>query len=152
MQRQHQRAAVRQRRLGAADLRHAGQEGEDVAIMLRQRGTHRAGHRLGQIARVGDIARRVADLHREHAAGAFDHDRVQQAGQTRAIRSRRHGDQPQLRPQHALEIAAQRECQVGFQRALVHLVENHGGDAVQSLIGQQATDQQAFGDDLDASG
>ena len=140
MQRQHQRAAVRQRRLGAADLRHAGQEGEDVAVMLRQRGTHRAGHRLGQIARVGDIARRVADLHREHAAGAFDHVRVHQAGQTRAIRGCRHRNQPQLRAQHALEIEAQRERQVGFQGALVHLVEDHGGDAVQPWIGLQAAD------------
>ena len=103
--------------------------------MLRQRGAHRAGHRLGQIARAGDVARGVADLDREHAAGTFDHVRVQQARQARAVRGRRHGDQPQLRPQHALQVTAQRERQVGFQRTLVHLVEDHRGDAVQPLIG-----------------
>ena len=61
VQRQHQRAAALQRRLGAADLRHAGQESQDVAVMLRQRRSHRAGHRIGQIARTGNVARGVAD-------------------------------------------------------------------------------------------
>ena len=59
VQRQHQRAATLERRLGAADLRHAGQEGEDVAVMLRQRGADGAGHRLGQVARTRDVARGV---------------------------------------------------------------------------------------------
>ena len=45
---------------GAADLRHAGQEGEDVAVVLRQRGAHGAGHRVGQVARAGNVARGVA--------------------------------------------------------------------------------------------
>ena len=47
------------------------------------------------------------------------------------------------------QVTAQRECQVGFQRTLMHLVEDHRGDALQPLIGKQATDQQALGDDLD---
>ena len=73
VQRQHQRAAALQLCQGAADLRHAREEGEDVAVVFRQGGTHRAGHRGGQLARAGDIAGGVADLDREHAAGAFDH-------------------------------------------------------------------------------
>ena len=76
--------------------------------------------------------------------------RVQQSGEPGAIRGRRHRDQPQFRAQHALQIAAQRERQVGFQRTLVHLVQDHRGDAVEPGIGLQPTDQQAFGDDLDA--
>ena len=73
-----------QRRLGAADLRHAGQEGQDVALVLRQCGAHRAGHRVRQVARAGDVARGVADRDREHAAGAFDRPRRPSAPASRA--------------------------------------------------------------------
>ena len=45
---------------------------------------------------------------------------------------------------------AQRQRQIGFQRTLVHLVQDHGGDAVEPGIGLQPADQQALGDDLDA--
>ena len=67
----------------------------------------------------------------------------------RAIGGGRHRDQPQFRPQHALQVAAQRQRQVGLQRALVHLVEDHGGDAVEPRIGLQPADQQPLGDHLD---
>ena len=150
VQRQHQRAAALERRLGAADLRHAGQERQDVAVMRRQRGAHGAGHRLGQFARPGDVAGGVADLDREHVPAALDRLRVQQSGKAGDLGGRRHRDQPQLRAQHTLQVEAQRQRQVGFHRALVHLVQDHGGDALQPRIGLQPTDQQALGDDLDA--
>ena len=51
MQRQDRGAAAVQRRLGAADFRHAGQEGENVARMLGQRGADGAGHGVRQVAR-----------------------------------------------------------------------------------------------------
>ena len=150
MQRQHQRAAALQRRLGTADLGHAGQEGEDVAVVRRQRRTHGAGHCLGQFAWTGDVARGVADRDREHVPAALDHLRVHQSGKAGDLGGGRHGDQPQFRAQHTLQIAAQRQRQVGFHRTLVHLVQDHGGDAVEHRIGLQPTDQQALGDDLDA--
>ena len=56
---------------------------------------------------------------------------VHQPGQPRAVGGRRHRQQPQFRPQHALQVEAQRQRQVGLQRALVHLVEDHRGDAIQ---------------------
>ena len=150
MQRQHQRAAALERRLGTADLGHAGQEGEDVAVVRRQRRTHGTSHRLGQFARTGDVAGGVADLDREHVTAALDRLRVQQSGKAGDLGGRRHGDQPQLRAQHTLQIAAQRQRQIGFHRTLVHLVQDHDGDAVEPRIGLQPTDQQALGDDLDA--
>ena len=91
---------------------------------------------------------RICD--REHAAGAFDHLRVHQPRQPRAVGGGRHRQQPQLRPQHALQVEAQRQRQIGFQRALVHLVQDDRGDAVQRRIGLQPADQQPLGDHLDA--
>ena len=81
---------------------------------------------------------------------ALDRLRVQQSGKAADLGGGRHGDQPQLRAQHTLQVAAQRQRQVGFHRTLVHLVQDHGGDAVERRIGLQPTDQQALGDDLDA--
>ena len=52
-------------------------------------------------------------------------------------------------PQHALQVEAQRQAEVGFQRAFVDFVQDHRGDAVQAGIGLQAAEQQALGDDLD---
>ena len=48
-----------------------------------------------------------------------------------------------------LQVEAERQRQVGVERALVHLVQQHRGDAVQAGIGLQAANQQALGDDLD---
>ena len=44
---------------------------------------------------------------------------------------------------------AQRQRQVGLQRALVHLVQDHHRDAVQPGVGLQPPDQQPLGDHLD---
>ena len=79
----------------------------------------------GRSRGAGDVARGVLDRDREHPAGAFDDLGVHQAGEARAIGGGGHRQQPQLRPQHALQVEAQRERQVGFQRALVDLVEDH---------------------------
>ena len=75
---------------------------------------------------------------------------VHQAGQAGAVGGGGHRQQPQLGAQHALQVEAERQAEVGFQRALVDFVQDHRGDAVQAGIGLQAADQQALGDDLDA--
>ncbi len=103
MQRQHERAAARKRRLGPPDLRHARQEAQYVAVMLRQRGANGARHRVRQIARPGDVARRVVDRHRKHPAGALDHLGIHQAGETCPIGGGRHREQTQFRAQNALQ-------------------------------------------------
>ena len=56
MQRQHQRAAVLQRGLGAAYFRHAREKRQDIAVMCGQRGADSSGDGFGQFARVGDVA------------------------------------------------------------------------------------------------
>ena len=106
VQRQDQRAATLQRGLGAPDFRHAGQESEDVAVMLRQRCADGAGDGVGQVADMGDVARLMLDRDREHPAGAFDHLRIHQPGQAGAVGGGGHRQQAQFRPQHALEIKA----------------------------------------------
>ena len=149
MQRQHERPAAGKRCLGPADLRHAWKEAQHVAVMLRQRGADGAGHRVRQIARPRDVARGVLDGDRKHPAGAFDHIGIHQAGETRPIGGGRHRKQSQVRSQYALQLEAESERQVRLERALVHLVEDHDGDAIEARIRLQPADQQALGDDLD---
>ena len=84
--------------------------------------------------------------------GALDHRRVQHRGQPARIRGGRHRQQPQFGAQRALQIQAERQRQIGVQRAFVNFVEQHGGHAVQARIGLQAAHQQPLGHDLDARG
>ncbi len=142
MQRQHQRIHLRERRLRPADLAHARQEGEHIARRLGQHGADGAGHGFRQVARAGEVARLMADLHRVHAAGALDHRRVHQGRKPRAIEGRGHRQQPQVGPQQGLRIQAEGERQIGLQRALMDFVEDHGRDAIQPRIGEQPADEQ----------
>ena len=118
--------------------------------MLCQGAADRSGNGIGQVADMGDVARQVLDGDRILPARAFDHLGVHQAGQAGAIGGGRHRQQPQVGPQHALQIKAQRQPEVGFQRAFVDLVQDDGGHPIQTRIGLQATEQQPLGDDLDA--
>ena len=81
------------------------------------------------------------DGDREHAAGAF-HDLGVASGRTRRapsavadIASRRSSGRSMR-----LQVEAEGQRQVGFQRAFVDFVENHRGDAIQARIGLQAAD------------
>ena len=152
MQRQHQGIKPFQRCFCAADFAHARQEGQDVARRFRQCGANGARHRLRQIARIGDIARGMANSHRIHAPGAFHEGRVHGGAKTRTIQGRGHGQQPQVGPQHRLRIQAQRQRQVGFQRTLMDFIQDDGGNTIQTGIAQQAAHQQARGHHFDARG
>ncbi len=74
---------------------------------------------------------------------------IHQAGQAGAVGGGGHRQQPQIGPQHALQVEAKSEAEVGFERAFVDLVQNDRGNAIQAGIGLQAAEQQALGDDLD---
>ncbi len=132
VQRQHQGAASVERGLGAADFRHPRQEGEDVALVLGQRAADGTGDGVGQIADMGDVAGLVLDGDGVLAAGAFDDLGGHQAGQAGAVGGGGHRQQPQVGTQHALEVEAKGQAEIGFQRAFVDLIEDHGGDAVQA--------------------
>ena len=151
-EREHERAAAGQRLFGAADLAHAGQEGEDVAVMRRQRRADGVGHGGGQVAHGGEVAFAVFDADREQAAGAFDDLGVQQRAKAGAVGGGGHRQQAELRAQFSLEIEAEGERQVGVECPFVHLVEDHAGDAFEIGVCLQAAHQQPLGDDLDAGG
>ena len=97
----------------------------------------------------GDVAGGVVDRDREHAAGAGHHFGAHQRGQAGAVGGGGHRKQAQFRPQHGLQVEAEGQRQVGFQRPLVDLVQDDRGDAIQAGIGLQAAHQQALGDHLD---
>ncbi len=152
MQRQHQCRAARQQRLGAPDLRHARQKDQNIALMRRQGILDCFRRRLRQFARGRDVARHMPHVHRMHAAIAGNHRRIEQRRQGSGIGGGRHRQDPQFRPQPALQIQHQRQRQIGFQAALMHLVENHAGHTRQARVGQQARGEQPFGDHLDFGG
>jgi hypothetical protein len=136
------------------DLSPAGQEGEHVAGMGRERRADRARHRPRQVARIGQVAGAVLDRHGPGAAEALNDGGgvsplAQQPGEERAVERRRHRQQAQLRPQGTLQVEAEREGQVGVEVALMRLVEQDGRDALQPRIGLQAADQQPLRYHLD---
>ena len=146
---QHQRATAIQRGFGAADFAHAGQEGQDIALVLGQRLAHRGGHCGGQVAHRGDVALGLADFHREHPPQAFHGLRVHQFRQPCLIRGGRHCQQAQFRAQFALQFQAEGQRQIRFERAFMHLVQDYRRHAFQAGIGLQPADQQPLGDHLD---
>jgi hypothetical protein len=56
----------------------------------------------------------------------------------------------QVVAQQALGIARQGQAEVGVQAALVELVEDHAGHALQGRIGLQSPQKQAPGESLQA--
>src|SRR5207302_3035304 len=110
--------------LDAADLAHAGQEHQRAAALGGEGAADRARNRVFDAAR--RFAVEIARLHREHAAGRFDHWRAAQPLRYRAgIERRRHGNDTQVLAQRALGFADQGEGEVAFEAALVELVEDH---------------------------
>ncbi len=111
------------------------------------------GHRVRQVARVGDVPRWRARPRTGNMRPALSITGASISADSRAPSSgRRHRQQPQLRPQLALQVQAQRQRQVGLQRALVHLVQDHAADAVQRRGRRQPAHQQALRHHLDPGG
>ena len=137
---------------GAADLGHAGKEGEDIAGVGGECGADGGGHRVRQVAQVGEIAGGVDDRDGVGAAGTFDHARVEQGGEPGGFQRGGHRDQAEVGAQVALQIAQQGQRQVGFDAALVDFVEDDGGSGVEQRVGEEAVQQEALGEDLDAGG
>ena len=68
----------------------------------------------------------------------------------RAVQRRRHRQDAQVVPQAALAVEREGEPQVGIERALVELVEQHRADAGKLGIIEDHAREDALGDDLDA--
>ena len=96
------------------------------------------------------LAAEIARLDRKGAAFARNHRRVaEQFADPRAVERRRHHQNAQILAQAGLRIAGQRQAQIGIERTLVKLVEQHGGDAGQFGIVENLPRENSFGDDLD---
>ena len=152
MQRQHQRATAGQRLLGAADLAHARQEGENIALMRGQGVTNGAGHGVRQVAQLGDVAGGVNGGDGEHPPGTLDGLGLQQRAEPRPICRGGHREQAQLGAILALQIEAESQGQIGIDGAFMDLIEDHAGRVLQAGIGQQAANQQPLRHHLDAGG
>ena len=89
----------------------------------------------------------VADVHRMDRAGHI-HDRgAEQRGETIGIHRRGHRHQQQVIAQFP-QLCHHRENKVGFQVALVHLIDDHRAHALQIWVAQQAAQQHAGGHKL----
>ena len=129
---------------GALDLSDTGQEGEQVALLFGQRPLDRAGHvildpPLGTATEMDMLQHMAAPRALDHRAS------VHQGGKARAIERGGHGEQPQIGPERGLRFQRQRQTEIAVEAALMHLVEQHGGNAGQLRIGDDAVAENAFG-------
>ena len=142
-------AALLDERRDAADLGLAGQKGEDRALLLAQRAYD--GARDVVLKAQSGIAPDMSGLDGKGAAFARDHRRVaHEARDARAVERRRHGDKAQILAQAALRVERQRKAEIGVERALVELVEEHGGDASEFRVVEDHAGENALSHDLDA--
>ena len=141
--------AFAQSAFGAADFAGARQEGEDRSGFGAQRPQHRVGN-LG-LDRLRRIAADIAGLDRKSLAFARDHRGVaKRLGDAGAVDRRRHDQQPQILAQPLLGVARQREAEIGIERALVELVEQHGARRLPGRIVENEARENALGHHLDA--
>ena len=132
----------------AANLALPGQEDKHRAAFARERIERDARDLvLDPDARAPpDIARRNG----EGAPLALDQRRVaQERAHPRAVERRRHDEKAQVLAQRALRVESQREPEIGVERALVELVEQHRRDALERGIVEDHAGEHALGDDLD---
>jgi hypothetical protein len=87
---------------------------------------------------------------RKRAPGALDHRRAaEELADARAVDGRRHHQELELLTQALLQVARQRQPEVGIERALVELVEQHRGNAVERRVVEHHAGEHALGHHLD---
>jgi hypothetical protein len=140
-------AAVEQP-LRAMDFGGAGKKRQERTGI----GAHRAHNGVADLRldRPG-IAAEIARFDRKGAAlGRDDRRFAQESGHPRAVDGRRHDEESQILAQSLLDVARQREAEIGIERALVELVEQDCGDALEHRVVEHKPGEDAFGDDFDA--
>ena len=134
--------------LRAPDFGRARQERQHGACIGAQRCRDRVSHL--PLQRRIHLAAKISRFDREGAALAFDHRRAAKTFcDPRAVDGRGHHQDPQILPQSGLRVARQSKPEVCIERALVKLVEQDRGDAVQLGIVENLPREDTFGDDLD---
>ncbi len=140
--------ALAKKILRAADFGSARQEGKHRAGIGAQRGRDRIRH-LPLQRRIGFTAE-IARFDRKGATLAGNHGRVaEQFSDPRAVERRRHHENTKVLAQTGLGVTRQRQTEIGIERALMELVEQDRGDAVQFGIVENLARKDPFGDDLD---
>ena len=131
------------------DLALARQERQDRTGLRPQGPHHRVRHLILDARLV--IAAEVTRLDREGAANAFDDGSIsEKLRDPRAVERGRHRQDAQVFPQAALAVERKRKPEIGIERALVELVEQHRADARKLGIIEDHAGKDALGDDLDA--
>ncbi len=133
------RQAVLQQGFGAADLALAGKEDEDAAAGLR--GGTRDRDRPGPVRSAasrgrGRSSQRVS-TGKAAALGGEDR-RHHEFGHRGGVERGGHGEQDQVVAQRTGDLEAEREAEIGVERAFVEFVEDHRADAAQFRIGLDA--------------
>ncbi len=135
----------------APDLALAGEEGQKAALLRGGGAGDQFGHRVVEAAARGERTVEPARLDRMGAAFAGDDGRTAEQRRDRLrVEGGGHDDEGEVGTQRGADLERQREAQIGVERALVELVEDHAADAVELGVGLQAAGEDAFGDDLDA--
>ena len=139
----------RQDLLRIADLALPGQEDQYIAGML---GDRRFDAAL-ELERQGLVApcREVRHRHRKTAPGRTEPRCINQTRQRLAVQRRRHHHDAQVGAQLRLHVQRQRQAEVAAEVALVELVEDDRGHAVQAGIVLDHAGQDAFGQHFHAS-
>jgi hypothetical protein len=139
------------RGLRASDFGCAGQEDEDVAARFPGEGTLNGGGYLlfkwrGGVRGVLDFKGILASL------GAQDAGAAEVRGDGGGIERGRHDDEAEVGAVGALEAAEEGECEVSFEMALVELIEDDGGGALEARVAKEAAGEDTFGEKAQARG
>ncbi len=141
--------ALLQPLLDAPDLALPGQERQDRTGFRGQGPQHGVRHLILDARSI--VAAEITGLHREGAANAFDDGGIaEELRHPRAVERRRHWQDAQVLPEAALAVERKREPQIGIERALVELVEQHRADAGKLGIIKDHAGKNTLGHDLDA--
>ena len=133
----------------AADFAQSRQEDQDRALFARDRFER---HARDLVLDTGAwVSTDIARQNRISAARAFDERRIaEERAHPRAVERRRHDQKPQVLAQALLGVKREREAEIGVERALMELVEQHRRDPLERGIIENLPREHALGDDLDA--
>ncbi len=133
----------------APDLGLARQERQHRARLLADRSQNCRRHGVRDPA-FGGLAE-IARGHREGATFRPDHRGiVHEPRHARAVERRRHHEKAQIVAQSRAAVERQRQAEIGIERSLMELVEDHRRDALERGIVDDHAREDTFGQHLDS--
>ena len=143
------REAVAEEVGAAHDVGLTGEEGEDVALVFTVGAAHGGRHVAGDVVGCG-VVLGLRGLDGVHAALATDGLGADGLADGCGVDGGRHHDEVEVGAENVLDLSRQTEGEVGLQAALMELVEDDAGHAVEGGVVGHASGEDALGDDLDA--